>query len=181
MQWDLIEEHHGAYDEKVCKKIDELTDLFDIILNDIRLYPSMMCVDVFPCIESLAIEIPKHIQNYYRIFRDKEYKDKMQKKFDLRLDLVKRETSSIYDALKTIFDADFLLEMCTSRPVNQNENIKKVADTLSENAGTTFTEIFLVSKQDLNILQEEYMGILFSGWVLRCGNYGILILLGTNE
>lgn len=181
MQWDLIEEHQEAYDEEICKKIDELTDLFDIILDDIRLYPSMMCVDVFPCINSLAIEIPRHIQNYYRICLDEEYKDKMQKKFDFRLDLLKKETCSVYDGFKNIFDADFLLKMCTSRPINQDKNIKKVADRLSEIVGTTYTECFWISKQDLNRLQELYIGILFSGWVLRCGSYGILILLGTNE
>lgn len=181
MQWDLIEEHQGAYDEEVCKRIDELTELFDIILDDIRLYPSMMCVDVFPCIESVATEIPKHIQNYYGVFVDEEYKVKMQKKFDTSLNLVKRETGSVYDVLKNIFDANFLLEMCESRPMNQSENIRKVADRLSEKVGTTFAECFSVSKQDLNLLQELYIGILFSGWVLRCGNYGILMLLGTNE
>ena len=47
MQWDLTEEHSRAYDKEVCEKIDELTDLFDIILDDMNLYPSMMCVDVF--------------------------------------------------------------------------------------------------------------------------------------
>ena len=100
VQWDLIEEHSGTYEKEDCKKIDDLTDLFDIILDDMRLYPSMMCVDVFPYMESLAIEIPKCIQNYYEIFHDEEYKAKMQKNFDLRLELEKRENCSIYDALK---------------------------------------------------------------------------------
>lgn len=181
MQWDLIEEHEGAYDEEVCKKIDELTDLFDIILDDMSLYPSMMCVDIFPCTDSLSIEIPRNIQNYYRTCFDEEYKVKMQKKFDLRFDLVKREKCSVYDALKNIFDVDSLLEMISSLPINHDDNIKKVADRLSEIVGSNYTECFVISKQDLNILQELYIGILFSGWVLQCGSYGILILFGTNE
>lgn len=181
MHWDLLEEHKEAYDAVVCKKIDELTNLFDIILDDIKLYPSMMCVDVFPCIENIAIEIPKHIKTYYKGFLDEEYKDKMQRKFDLSLDLEKKETGSIYEALNTIFNAESLFGICTSRPVDQSENIKKVADRLSEEVGTTFAECFFVSKHDLNLLQELYIGILYFGWVLRCGNYGILILLGTNE
>lgn len=181
MQWDLIEEHSGAYDKEVCEKIDELTDLFDIILDDMRLYPSMMCVDVFPYRESLSIEIPQYIQNYYEIFEDEEYKAKMKKNFDLRLELEKRECSSIYDALKNIFENDFLITMCASRPVNQSKNIKKVADQLSTDVGTGYVDFFEICKQDLKILQELYIGILFSGWVIRCGNYGILILWGTNE
>ena len=181
MQWDLLEEHRGTYDKEVCKKIDELTDLFDIILDDMRLYPSMMCVDVFPYGESLSIEIPQHIQNYYEIFHDEEYKAKMQKNFDFRLELEKRECGSVHDALKDIFDNDFLMSMCTSRPANHSKSIKKVSERLSEEAGTTCAEFFAVNKHDLKILQELYIGILFSGWVIRCGNYGILVLLGTNE
>ena len=68
-----------------------------------------------------------------------------------------------------------------SRPLNQNENMKYVAKVLAENAGTDTAESFLISKKDLEILQNVYVGILFSGWMLRCGKYGILILLGTNE
>ena len=181
MQWDLIEEHARAYDKEVCKKINELTDMFDIIFDDMRLYPSMMCVDVFPCTENLTTEIPIYIQKYYEVFLDEEYRTKMKKKFDFRLSLEKIETCSIYNALKNIFCADFLLERCASRPENQSENIKKVADRLSADIGVTVAENFFVSKQDLNVLAELYIGILFSGWVIRCGNYGILILLGTNE
>lgn len=181
MQWDLIAEHYGAYDEEVCKKIDELTDLFDIILDDLKLYPSMMCVDVFPYTENLAIEIPKHIQNYYKIYSDEGYKVKMQKSFASRLDLEKRENCSVYDAIRSIFDSDFLLDRCETRPVNHNINIQKVADRISEEVGTSLAECFGVNKQDLNKLQEVYIGILFFGWVLRCGNFGFLILLGTNE
>ena len=65
--------------------------------------------------------------------------------------------------------------------VNHNINIQKVADRISEEVGTSLAECFGVNKQDLNKLQEVYIGILFFGWVLRCGNFGFLILLGTNE
>lgn len=181
MQWDLTEEHSGAYDKEECEKIDELTDLFDIILDDMSLYPSMMCVDVFPHRESLSIEIPQYIQNYYEMFHDESYRAKMKKNFDIRLELEKRESSSIYEALKSIFDNDILLAMCAARPVNQSKNIKEVADRLSAEVGTICVEFYEICKQDLKILQELYIGILFSGWVIHCGNYGLLILLGTNE
>lgn len=181
MQWDLTEEHSGAYDKEVCEKIDELTDIFDIILDAMSLYPSMMCVDVFPYRESLSIEISQYIQNYYEMFHDESYKAKMKKNFDIRLKLEKRECSSIYEALKNIFDNDILLAMYASRPVNQSKKIKEVADRLSAEVGTACADFFEICKQDLEILQELYIGILFSGWVIRCGNYGILILLGTNE
>ncbi len=175
-----MKKERGIYDNQrrsfevflVCEKIDELTDLFDIILDDMSLYPSMMCVDVFLYRESLAIEIPQYIQNYYEMFHDESYKAKMKKKFDIRLKLEKRECSSIYEALKNIFDNDLLF---------QNKNIKEVADRFSAEVGTTCADFFEICKQDLETLQELYIGILFSGWVIRCGNYGILILLGTNE
>lgn len=181
MQWDLIEEHNGTYDEEVCKKINELIDLFDIILDDMKLYPSMMCVDVFPCIENIDTEIPIYIQKYYEVFLDEEYRTQMQKRFDFRLNLKKIATGSIYKELQNIFGGEFLSKQCVSIPENHHENIKKVADRLSEELGTTVAESFFVSKEDLYVLREVYIGILFSGWVLRCGDYGILILLGTNE
>lgn len=181
MQWDLLEEHSIAYEEEICKKINELTDLFDIILDEIKIYPYMLCVDVFPYTECLEIEIPEHIQNYYRMFFDEEYKNEMQKKFNFILHLEKRGQASVYEVLNNIFYEISLLKTYTLEIEKQNKNICKVADILSKKTGTTFAESFNISKHDLNILQEVYIGILFSGWILRCGDYAILIFLGTNE
>lgn len=86
----------------------------------------MMCVNIFPCRDSLSIDIPRNIQNYYRICLDEEYKVKMQKKFDLRLDLIKREKCFVYDALKNIFDVDSLVEMISSRPINHDDKTSKI-------------------------------------------------------
>ena len=179
MQWDLLEEHQCVYDKTLCKKMNELTDLFDIIIDDMNLYPNMICVDVFPCKENWNVEISEYIRNYYKEFPDEEYL--VSKNFKFSLDGVKGERHSIIEALKKIFESETVLCRCVSRPLNQNENMKYVAKVLAENAGTDTAESFLISKKDLEILQNVYVGILFSGWMLRCGKYGILILLGTNE
>lgn len=179
MQWDLLEEHSIAYEEEICKKINELTDLFDIILDEIKIYPYMLCVDVFPYTECLEIEIPEHIQNYYRMFFDEEYKNEMQKKFNFILHLEKRGQASVYEVLNNVFDEISSLEICEFKLVKTN--INKVANTLLENIDNTFAKYFKISKHDLKILQEVYLGILFYGWIIKCGNYAILILLGTNE
>ena len=139
----------------------------------------MLCVDVFPYTECLEIEIPKHIQNYYKMFCDEEHKNKMQKKFDFTLNLEKRGQASVYEVLNNVFDEISSLEICEFKLVKTN--INKVANTLLENIDNTFAKYFKVNKHDLNILQEVYLGILFYGWIIKYENYAILILLGTNE
>lgn len=135
MNWDLLGEHESAYDESGCEKINELTDIFDIVFDYInRGWVLDVCVDVFPCTEEPASEIPRCIQKYYDMYVDESYQKEMKSLFDVTFSTEEVIEESLIDALKSIFDLP--TEKSWTGSVEQHKrNIEKVAEKLIEETG----------------------------------------------
>ncbi len=181
--WDLTEEHKNAYNEDICLKIDLLTDLFDEILEYIQdgLYPSMMCVDVFLIDEDIEISMMKIIQKYYNSYIDEECQKQPKNKFSTKLSFQKNGEGEILQIFKNIFTLDNITNRWKGTSEIHYNNVKSVTDKLHEFINCEVVEKYSLNKKDLTLLEDIYIGILFSGSVIKCGKYAILILTGCNE
>jgi hypothetical protein len=186
LHWDLTEEHCNAYNEKECQRIDGLTDLFDLILDymysDHGLYPGARCVDVFPCTaEGAETGIPKGIRHYYDMYLDEKYRNLMKKKYQITLALTKMAEGTIEDILGIEFALRNMNPTWKGTEHQNKENIKATAFRLKNLIGADTAILYSLSRQDLKILEETYLGILFDGSVIQYGDIAILSVYGTNE
>ena len=167
MQWDLEDEHSWAYDEELCNRINVITDTFDGILDYTvpKMYPMMACVDVFPCKDNIGYNIPIYIQRYLE--------EGQRSRYDFELTLENKVMGDINTILRSVF----LIDKDDGVLIRINNTSEKLVELLGEDVVTKYS----IDLKDLYILQNEYIGILTEGYVLQCGEYSIVILIGTNE
>ncbi len=186
MYWDLEEEHKAAYDENECAEIDDLTNLFDIILDYMHegngLYPWTMCVDVFFCDnQKPESTIPKFIQQYYCAYLKEDEKKKVQEMYDPPFDLEDGGAGKIEDVLRDAFHMVHISERWTGTLKQHQENIRIVATKLQEKIGLNCGVKYKLTKKDLECLATVYLGILIEGYIIQCGKYAFLVLTGSSE
>lgn len=184
MHYDLTEEHSNAYDELLCNTINDITNLFDEILDYLvpAMYPYMACVDVFPCESYPSQNIPKYIQRYYDDFQDGEDKEPVQSGYDSELILEAPLEGDLCTILGGIFSNSLVIRKHTDiTPEQLCTRVENVSNKLKQITGVESAIRYSINGKSLRILQEHYLGILTSGYVLACGDYSIMILIGTDE
>ncbi len=185
MQYDLTEEHSIAYDGPLCNTINDITNLFDEILDYLvpAMYPYMACVDVFPCESHPSQDIPKYIQKYFgESCHGDEYKEPMQSKYDFELILEEPQEGDLCTVLGGIFSNSLVTRKHADITQEQLRiRVENVSNKLKQITGVETAIRYSINGKSLRILQEQYIGILTAGYVLSCGGYSIMILIGTNE
>lgn len=184
MHYDLTDEHATAYNQPTCGVIDNLTNLFDEILDYLvpAMYPNMSCVDVFPCSSDMKREIPKLIQKYFDVDCSEDFEERMQSAFGEEMVLENPLEGDLCTVLGDIFSYSLVRRNSVNITQEQLDvKIRNVSNMLKQITGADTVLRYSIGKDSMGVLEKLYIGILTSGYVLSCGDFSIMILIGTNE
>lgn len=184
MMWDVSDEHEVCYkDKNILKQVNNLTDLFDDILN--YLYEtydhSEYFIDVFYTeTEDVGTGMYEQLMKYLNMFVGEDYRQKFIDKYSNDSCECKLITSgTISDSLYNVFNIQYGKRKFFNDP-KVNELLHILSDKISKSIDTSNAECYKITKSP-KIFEEFYPSIVFAESCIRCGNYTFLVIYGTSD
>ena len=184
MMWDVSDEHGVCYkDKNILKQVNNLTDLFDDILEYIyKTYDhSEYFIDVFYTeTKDVGTGMCEQLMKYLNMFVDKKYRQNFIDKYSndsCECELI--TSGTISESLNYVFNIQYGKRKFLDDP-KVNELLHILSDKISSSIGTSDAECYKITKSP-RIFDEFYPSIVFAESCIRCGNYTILIIYGTSD
>lgn len=190
--WDMDEEHRALFDEEQVNFIDKVTYQFERIINILYELPSFQytcfAVDVFMLKDKKPEDVMKDIIfNYYKLFCEKESLSVEREFLDNKLFGNHMQTDSLKSVIKYALGIDEtkINEMPIELKSKFRITLKESINNLNNIFYKQFPRLYTIPKECKafysKILQDVYLGIIFSGTYLVYDEYCILIIQGTSE
>lgn len=184
MMWDVSDEHEVCYkDRNILKQVNNLTDLFDDILEYIyKTYDhSEYFIDVFYTeTKDVGTGMYEQLMKYLNMFVGKDYGKKFIDKYSndsCECELI--TSGTISDSLNNVFNIQYgKRKFLDDSKVNELLHI--LSDKISSSVGTSDAECYKITKSP-RIFEEFYPSVVFAESCIRCGNYTFLVIYGTSD